>query len=288
MPERREKVRVSNARFFLFAAIAIVFGVSSFPASNPSALALAWPDTAYVCPDSTWRTEGEVFSIGLCISAVPGVMGYNFSVTFDSSVIEILNAAEGPLPQSLPNTFFWWYDAGVKSNVVRVNGAVLGGTMNGPGEVVTLTFLAKAHGVVRTTDVVVAQSELRDGENLPIGHEVRNGFVQVAPPATGIETQPIESGLLRCYPNPFNPSVTIVLTPPGAAARDVGSCVTLGLYTADGRIVRTLFDGRMNPGGGRFVWDGTDRGGNNVASGVYFAVAETGGGTFRSKLVLVR
>jgi hypothetical protein len=283
-----EKIRVSTARFWLIAAVAIVLGVSSFAASNTRALALAWPDTAFVCPDSTWRTEGDVFSLGLCISAVPGVMGYNFSVTFDSSVIEILSAAEGPLPQSLPNTFFWWYDAGVKSNVVRVNGAVLGGTMNGPGEVITLTFLAKAHGVVRTTDVVVAQSELRDGDNLPIGHETNNGFVQVEPPATGIETQPIESGFLRCYPNPFNPSVTIVVAPPGATARNAGSCVTLGLYTADGRIVRTLFDGRMNSGGGRFVWDGTDGGGNDVASGVYFAVAETGGGTFRSKIVLVR
>ncbi len=69
-------------------------------------------------PDSTWRAEGEVFSIGICFSAgVKGVMGYNIAVTFDSSVIEIMNVEEGPLPQSASDTtFFWWYNAGVKTD----------------------------------------------------------------------------------------------------------------------------------------------------------------------------
>jgi len=69
----------------------------------------------------------------------------------------------------------------VKSDYVHVNGAVLGATIDGPGELFTLTFKAKTHGVVRTTDVVIVYSVLRDGANRPIDHETRDGFVAVEP-----------------------------------------------------------------------------------------------------------
>jgi len=175
---------VKSGRLVIFAVIPIILGLASLPVSNPSAFMPLSSDTLAVCPDSTWKAEGEVFEIGICVSAgLTGLMGYNIAVTFDSSVIEIVNAEEGPLPQSFPgNTFFFWYNAGVKTDSVRVSGAVLGGgTMDGPGELVTLTFKAKTHGVVRTTDIVVAYSELRDGLNGPIDHETRDGFVAVEP-----------------------------------------------------------------------------------------------------------
>jgi len=242
-----------------------------------------------VCPDSTWRAEGDVFSIGICLSAgVKGVMGYNIAVTFDSAVTEIMNVEEGPLPQTASDrTFFWWYNAGVKTDFVQVNGAILGAAVDGPGELFTLTFKAKTHGVVSTTDVVIAYSELRDEWNEPIDHETRDGWVQVDP-TTGIETPRNETGGLVCYPNPFNPSVTLVFSPPERQVPAGKADVSVRVYTMEGRLVRELFDGPIGPGGGRFVWDGKDGAGENVASGVYFAVAETDGRTFRTKLVLVR
>ena len=175
---------MKTGRLIFFGVIPIILGLASLPVSNPSAFMPLSSDTLAVCPDSTWKAEGEVFEIGICVSAgLTGLMGYNIAVTFDSSVIEIVNAEEGPLPQSFPgNTFFFWYNAGVKTDSVRVSGAVLGGgTMDGPGELVTLTFKAKTHGVVRTTDIVVAYSELRDDLNESIDHETRDGFVAVEP-----------------------------------------------------------------------------------------------------------
>jgi hypothetical protein len=242
-----------------------------------------------VCPDSTWKSEGEVFPIGICISAgLKGVMGYNVAVTFDSSVIQIMNVEEGPLPQSSSDrTFFWWYDAGVKTDSVQVNGAVLGATMDGPGELFTLTFKAKTPGPVSSTDVVVAFSELRDDWNEPIDHETRDGFVQIYP-ATGIEAPPREAGGLVCYPNPFNPATTLVFSPPEPRAPGGRAEVSVRVYTAEGRLVRNLFNGPVGPEGRRFVWDGKDGGGEQAASGVYFAVAETDGRRWRTKIVLVR
>jgi len=174
---------VKSGRLVIVAVIPIIIGLASLPVSNPSAFMRSSTDTISVCPDSTWKAEGEVFEIGICVSAgLTGVMGYNIAVTFDSSVVEIVDVDEGPLPQSASDTtFFWWYDDGVKSDYVHVNGAVLGATIDGPGELFTLTFKAKTHGVVRTTDVVIVYSVLRDGANRPIDHETRDGFVAVEP-----------------------------------------------------------------------------------------------------------
>jgi hypothetical protein len=173
----------------IFLAISITFTISAIaglPAiqgHGPLALSPLLSDTLFVSPDSTWRAEGEVFDIGICVS--PGItelMGYNVAVTFDSSVIGILDVSEGPLPQaSSDTTFFWWFNDGVKTDSVHVNGAILGATVDGPGELFTLTFKALKHGVVRTTAIRIAVSALRDGSNHPIAHERKNGFVAVEP-----------------------------------------------------------------------------------------------------------
>jgi len=241
-----------------------------------------------VCPDSALVSEGDVFSLGLCFSAgMADVMGYNMAVTFDSSVIEIVNVEEGPLPPSAGNSFFWWYDAGVKTDSVCFNGAVLGETMDGPGEVATLTFKAKTNSVIRSTDVVIAYSELRDEWNEPVDHEARDGFVRIEPP-TGVGAPARATAGLSCYPNPFNPTVTLVFSPPEPLAPAGRTEVAIRVFTPEGRLVRSLFDGPVGPGGGKFVWDGKDRGGRQVASGVYFVVADTGSRTYRTKIVLVR
>jgi hypothetical protein len=241
-----------------------------------------------VCPDSTSVSEGEVFSLALCFSAgLADVMGYNMAVTFDSSVIEIMAVEEGPLPSTAGNTFFWWYNAGAKTDSLYFNGAVLGETMDGPGEVVTLTFKAKIESVITSTDVVIAYSELRDQWNDPIDHETRDGFVQIYP-VTGIEAPLRETGGLECYPNPFNPATTLVFSPPEPRAPGGRIDVSVRVYTAEGRLVRNLFKGAVGPEGRRFVWDGKDGGGEQVASGVYFAIAETDDRRWRTKVVLVR
>ncbi len=183
MTSREGEVHLIRSRLIGFFAISAMIGFAAFSLPNSSANPSALPDTLSVCPDSTWRPEGDVFEIGVCVSAgLQDLMGYNVTVSFDSSVIELLDVEEGPLPQMASDTtFFWWFDHGVKSDAVHVNGAILGRTVDGPGELFTMTFKAKKHGVVRTTAISIAASELRDGVNWPIGHERRNGFVAVEP-----------------------------------------------------------------------------------------------------------
>lgn len=76
-------------------------------------------------------------------------------------------------------------------------------------------------------------------------------------PATGID-------LRQNHPNPFNPSTEIPFT---LAQR---THVTLRIYDATGALVTTLLDGVVSEGPSQVTWDGRDRAGNLMGSGVYF------------------
>jgi len=277
---------VKKTKLAVFTGILVILVLASIPVSNPTALVPLFSDTLAVCPGYTWQPEGVVFGIGICVPAgITNLMGYDVAVAFDSSVIQIMSVYEGPLPQAASDTtFFWWYDSGVKSDSVHVNGAVLGATMDGPGVLFILTFKALRQGV---TDVCITHSELRDGVNNSIAHKRKCGLVEIGA-ATGVEPPRSEGFRLECYPNPFNPSITLVLSLPERGSGFTGTAVSIGVYAADGRLVRTFFDGEMNSVEKRFVWDGRNENGEEVSSGVYFAVAKTEVGTLKTKLVLVR
>lgn len=85
--------------------------------------------------------------------------------------------------------------------------------------------------------------------------------------ATSIEEGsevPDDFALLGNFPNPFNPSTTIVyeLNQPGQ--------ITLSVFNVLGQNVVDLFDGSQPAGRYEFVWDGKDARGMAMNSGVYF------------------
>jgi hypothetical protein len=88
--------------------------------------------------------------------------------------------------------------------------------------------------------------------------------------------------LERNYPNPFNPSTTIGFTIP------VSQKVSLTLYDAIGRKIRTLVDASTPSGAHQVVWDGLADSGMHIPSGVY--LCELRAGTFRDvkKLLLMK
>lgn len=78
------------------------------------------------------------------------------------------------------------------------------------------------------------------------------------------ENLPTEFALSQNYPNPFNPSTEIAYSIP------VASQVTIEVLNLLGQKVTTLKDGYSEAGNFSVTWDGTDRSGTPVASGVYF------------------
>ncbi len=93
---------------------------------------------------------------------------------------------------------------------------------------------------------------------------------------------PTRTALGLSSPNPFNPRTTI----PIELARE--GHATLALYDIVGHLVRVLVDRPLAAGRHRFVWDGRDRGGSSVASGVYVARFRAGGEVETQRLVLLR
>ena len=96
---------------------------------------------------------------------------------------------------------------------------------------------------------------------------------------------PKETALLPNYPNPFNPETWI----PYQLAKPAD--VTVSIHTVDGKLVRTLVLGHQPVGiyqakSRAAYWDGKNRHGEPVASGVYFYTLTAGEFTETRKMLI--
>ena len=110
----------------------------------------------------------------------------------------------------------------------------------------------------------------------PPGSMMSVGLPPGDPPAS------VPNGFLGTMPNPFNPAITVVYgvrTPAHAS---------LAIYNVRGQVVTVLFDAGKPAGRHVVTWDGSDRKGQPVASGVYFARLTVGSLIQTRKLVLLR
>ncbi len=128
------------------------------------------------------------------------------------------------------------------------------------------------------------------------GEAISSGFLvyPFRPPlSAGIQGDegrgmPVVYDLSQNYPNPFNPTTTIRFALPRA------STVRLTVYNVLGQEVAILADEVRPAGYHTVVWNGTNRSGTSVSSGVYIfriAAHEVGGGasfTQLKKMVLLK
>ena len=93
---------------------------------------------------------------------------------------------------------------------------------------------------------------------------MRQFEVVVDTTATAAPRTPSTLYLGQCYPNPFNPSTKIDFSVPQAGP------VRLEIFDVNGRLVATLIDRSVGTEMQSVVWNGRDREGGRVSSGVYF------------------
>jgi flagellar hook assembly protein FlgD len=84
------------------------------------------------------------------------------------------------------------------------------------------------------------------------------------------------------YPNPFNPVTTFDFALPRP------TWVTLEVYNILGQKVATLTDQEYPAGRHKVAWDTRATGGNEIASGVYFARIKAGEFKASRKMVVVK
>jgi len=97
------------------------------------------------------------------------------------------------------------------------------------------------------------------------------------------DAAPAAVTLLGNAPNPFNPATAIRFGLPDAGP------VTLRVYDASGRLVRTLARDEVFAAGYHAVtWDGRDAAGHPASSGLYFYALDAGGSRHAGKAVLLK
>jgi endonuclease I len=91
-----------------------------------------------------------------------------------------------------------------------------------------------------------------------------------------------QTAITRVTPNPFNPDtrVSFAIGTPGP--------VRIDLYSADGRLVRTLLNDQRSAGEFELRWDGTDGRGARSPSGAYSLRLQTAGRVDTRRLLLLR
>jgi hypothetical protein len=98
------------------------------------------------------------------------------------------------------------------------------------------------------------------------------------------DTNPgIQSSILsQNYPNPFNPETTISFN------LNTNGYARLDVYNQRGQYVTTLANGNYESGLHSFVWNGTDREGKPVSSGIYLYKLQAGTYTKTRKMILIK
>lgn len=94
----------------------------------------------------------------------------------------------------------------------------------------------------------------------------------ITPTPTPTATVPTDLGAAHVYPNPFNPSAgsrhfKVAQVPDGTEVR---------IFSMDGSLVK---DGTFSATQGYFSWDGKNKNGTKVVSGLYYLILKTPNGT---------
>jgi len=111
--------------------------------------------------------------------------------------------------------------------------------------------------------------------------EFQGGVIALDSRTPGVSL-PTEFGMSQNVPNPFNPTTKVSFALP------VASKVNLAVYNVLGQHVTTLVDAFMPAGYQETIWDGTDKDGHTVASGVYFYKLRAGDFTDTKKMLMLK
>lgn len=112
----------------------------------------------------------------------------------------------------------------------------------------------------------------------------KEGLTTLQPSGVEEDTKALPGSffLAQNYPNPFNASTTVAFNLPRPR------CATLEIYNLAGESVRTITKGLLQPGKNQITWDGLDRRGREVSSGIYFYRLQAGEWSQTRRLSLLR
>jgi len=92
----------------------------------------------------------------------------------------------------------------------------------------------------------------------------------------------LQTAITQVSPNPFNPTTRVSFALAGAGT------VRIDVFSADGRLIRTLLNEPRTAGEFNVLWDGTDGQGSRTANGPYLLRLQSGTTVDTRKVMLVK
>ena len=245
--------------------------------------------TVYISATSVRApTFGDRLTLPLKITEGKNVAGYQVTVSYDSAILRHVESSNGDyLPA---DTIF--VPPVVERDKVTLEARSPNGKSNGDGTLATLTFEIVAITESSTLKLSAVSLVASNGA-LSLPQSENTEIVMIRDPQA-VEPdgkhytkwgQIKSTEVFQNYPNPFNPETWIpyqLATP---------ADVTLRIYSIDGELIRTLTLGHQAAGiyqrqSRAVYWDGKNKNGESIASGIYFYTLSAGDFTTTRKMLL--
>ncbi|MCZ6677614.1 MAG: T9SS type A sorting domain-containing protein [Candidatus Poribacteria bacterium] len=251
---------------------------NSSPVSEGTA-ALILPANIEVEGDNTTgiRSVGiDSLILPVSVSSVSPVTSLQFTVDYDSTILELNNVTLAPglfsftLDTVNTNPGFTSSTAGTNKNLlVRLSSSNNSFTGNGiEVAILELSAIANIDTAHVSFDRDSEHTFLIDQDNAPISIvSFTDAILSTQLPVSVEDPEPqlpIQFALEQNYPNPFNPNTTIRYQLPASGD------VKLEIFNVLGQRVRTLVDQAQVPGHYAINWDSKNHHGLPVATGMYF------------------
>ena len=249
-------------------AILILRVAAGLAAPGLDAIAARTGSHITVALDEAHGIAGETITVPVKVDSPQGLAGGDICVSYNQSVLQAIEVLSDP-------------------------DSLLASSLNNPGKV-RIAF-ANANGVNSETVARIKFRILSD-DSSPLVLETVEMYGPDARPlaSKGIDEKftswaipPEHSGLLQNFPNPFNPETWMPYQLKDAAE------ATIRIYNSAGELIRELDLGYRSPGlyvskDRAAYWDGTNKFGATVASGVYFYSIRAGDFTAVRKLIILK
>jgi hypothetical protein len=243
--------------------------ISEFPAQSGDAAPTVNTNTRryHVHIGNAFAKAGESINVPIIADDATDIIAGNITIEYDASLLKPVGVSITALTAE--------YSQEYSINNGQLSAAFAGkNPLVGSGNLVMLAFEVLPDAKAQNARLTLTNMRLNDG----LKAEVGEGCIEIIPSQTALGQN---------YPNPFNPETWIPfdLANPGE--------VTIRIYNLKGQFIRTLYLG--NQPAGRYVtkskaayWDGRNKLGEKVSSGIYFYQIQVGDFQAMRKMFIVK
>lgn len=231
-------------------------------------------------PDISASPGSTGFKIPIMVGDVTGlgIISYQFTVSFDESVLDATGATtSGTISSS-------WGVPTVNTSIDDEITVVIYGTSAISGSGVLIYLIFDIPGSPGDSTNLAFDSFLFNEGNPSVSTSGGQFKIKKTTDVT-VQKYPTISqhfSVSQNYPNPFNPETTIEYQIPKSAQ------VTIKIYNLMGQEIATLVNEDKFIGYFKIIWNGKDLYGHQVTSGVYIYQMRAGDFVARRKLILLR